>query len=276
MHQRPRPRLRPGTLAALCLTAAAAATLTACGGDKGDKGDSTPWNSAKNSERRDDKPDKPDKPKGPFPGMSGPDIVDKSVSATTAAKSLTIKGSAPDGEGGVITMDIALNTRGECTGSMSVAGEGSIDLIMNRTTVYMRPDAEFIRSETKGQPEAETSAAVQMMANRWSKMSATSPDAKDMAAFCDLDTILAEFNDVDSAARRGKVTPLDGAPALALHEHDGKDRYTIYVATQGKPYLRKIVNNAKPSETLTFTDYDKPVKTTPPTGDVLDLDKLAG
>lgn len=281
MHQRPRPRR--GRLAALCLTAAATVTLTACGGDKdgsalwdvtkkptgSETGSDAGTNTASGSEKRDDKPE------GPFPGMSGPDIVDKSVAATTGARSLTLKGSAPDGEGGVINMDIALNTRGQCAGSMSMEGQGSLDLIMNRTTVYMRPDAEFIRTQSKGRPAPETNAAVQTMADRWSKTSATSPDAKDMASFCDLDTILAEFKDVNSAARRGAETTLDGTPALALHETEGRDRYTIYVATEGKPYLLKVVNETKKrSEALTFTGYDKPVKTAAPSGDVLDLDKL--
>ncbi|MFH9074180.1 hypothetical protein [Streptomyces alboflavus] len=283
-----RSRARRATLAALCLTATAAVTLTACGGDKDG---SSPWDAVKESadsqsgkDGKDGKGSEDDGdggeksgggPKGPFPGMSGPDIVEKSVTATSAAKSLSLKGSAPDDEGGAIDMDIALNTRGECAGSMSMKDQGSVDLIVNRSTVYMRPDAEFIRSETKDQPEDETAAAVQLMADRWSKSSATSSDAKGMATFCDLDLILAEFKDVNSAARRGEQTSVDGTPALALHETEGKDKYTIYVATEGKPYLLKIVNNTeKRSESLTFGDYDKPVDTTAPSGDVLDLDKM--
>lgn len=278
MQHRSRPRR--ATLAALCLTATTAVTLTACGSDKGG---SSPWGAAKESadaksgqsEGADGGKQADDEPEGPFPGMSGPDIVDKSVAATAGAKSLTLKGSAPGDEGGAIDMDIALNTRGECTGSMSMQDQGSVDLIVNSRTVYMRPDAEFIRSETKDQPEAETSAAVQLMADRWSKSSATSSDAKGMATFCDLDLILSEFKDVNSAARRGATTSVDGTPALTLHESEGKDQYTIYVATEGKPYLLKIVNNTKKrTESLTFGDYDKPVDTTPPSGDVLDLDKL--
>lgn len=283
-----RSRARRATFAALCLTATAAVTLTACGSDKDG---SSPWDAVKESgDAQSGKDAKGGKngedggaggaksgggSKGPFPGLSGPDIVEKSVAATTGAKSLTLKGSAPDDEGGAIDMDIALNTRGECAGSMSMKDQGSVDLIVNRKTVYMRPDAEFIRSETKDQPEDETAAAVQLMADRWSKSSATSSDAKGMATFCDLDLILAEFKDVDSAARRGEQTSVDGTPALALHETEGKDKYTIYVATEGKPYLLKIVNNTtKRTESLTFGDYDKPVDTTAPSGDVLDLDKM--
>ncbi|MGA4841450.1 hypothetical protein [Streptomyces sp. G45] len=258
-------------IAALCLTAAAAVTLTACGDDKGDGADG-----AKGAK----KPAAATKQKEPFAGLSGPDVIEKAVRATSSAKALRIKGSAPDGEGGTVTMDMALNTRGECAGSLSVNGQGSMDLIANRTTVYMRPDAEFIRTDEKGNAEPDkegTEAAVDTLADRWSKASAKGSDAKDMAAFCDLDTILAEFKDVDSAARRGKETTVDGTPALTLHEAEGKDRYTIYVATKGKPYLLKIVNEkAKKDETLAFSDYDKPVKATPPKGDVLDLDKLEG
>ncbi|MFD9908773.1 hypothetical protein [Streptomyces sp. NPDC059063] len=261
MHAQPRAhRSRRTAFAALCIATAATVTLTACGGDSDKDGKKT---------------GKATESKAPFAGLSGPDIVAKSVKATTGAKSLTLKGSTPDGQGSVVDMDIALSTRGECVGTLSVGGQGQLDLIGNRTSVYMRPDAEFIRTDAKGESKEDTKAAVDTMADRWSKMSAKSSDAKDLAVFCDLDTILGEFKGVDSTARRGKETTVDGTPALTLHESEGKDRYTIYVATEGKPYLLKVVNEtAKKPETLTFTDYDKPVKATAPKGDVLDLDKL--
>ncbi|MEV0253498.1 hypothetical protein AB0H82_04380 [Streptomyces sp. NPDC050732] len=68
---------------------------------------------------------------------------------------------------------------------------------------------------------------------------------------------------------------VDGTPALKLSGVDGKDEYTLYVATEGKPYLLKVVQKSgggKP-EALTLSDFDKPVKAGPPTGDILNLDR---
>ncbi|MGW6269274.1 MULTISPECIES: hypothetical protein [unclassified Streptomyces] len=252
--------MRHTTLAAaVCLAAAATLGLTACGTETAGSGKQ---GAAKET--------------GPFPGLSGPDIVDKAVKATSGARSLSVKGSVPD-EGGTITLDMAFDTKGQCAGTMGMGGEGSLDLITTARTVYMKYDEEFLRAQGKGQPKAETQAAVDMLAGRWVKTSATGADAKDIAAFCDLDVLLADFKDVDSDADRGKTTTVDGTPALTLTETDGADRYTLYVATKGKPYLLKVVNEtAKTPETLTFGDFDEPVDATPPTGDVMDIDKMAG
>lgn len=254
--------MRRTTLAAVSLAAAAAVGLTACGTETGGS--------------KKEKGKVAEKKAGPFPGMSGPDIVDEAVKATTDASSLTVKGSVPD-EAGTIDLDMALDTKGQCAGTMGMGGEGSLDLITTARTVYMKYDEKFLRAQGKGEPAADTQAAVDTLAGRWVKTSATGADAKDIASFCDLDVLLADFKDVNSGARRGKTTTVDGTPALTLSESDGSDRYTLYVATEGKPYLLKVVNvSAKSPESLAFSEFDKPVDATPPSGDVMDLDKLAG
>ncbi|MEU6677817.1 hypothetical protein [Streptomyces sp. NPDC046925] len=259
--------MRRTTLAAVCLAAAATVGLTACGSESAGSGGA---GSSKGSS------DAGKKEAGPFPGLSGPEIVDKAVKATTDASSLTVQGKVPD-EDGTIELDMAFDTKGRCAGSMAMGGEGSLDLITTKSTVYMKYDEKFLRAQGKGEPAAETDAAVNMLADKWVKTSATGTDTKEIAEFCDLDVLLADFKDVDSAASRGKTTTVDGTPALTLTERDGKDRHTLYVATEGKPYLLKIVNeSAKTPEFLSFSDFDKPVDATPPKGDVMDIDKLAG
>lgn len=115
---------------------------------------------------------------------------------------------------------------------------------------------------------------VDMLANKWTKTSATAKDSKDIADFCDLDTVLSDFEDVNSDATRGKTTTVDGTPAIILNERDGKDRYTLYVATEGKPYLLRVISkSAKEPGDLTFTDYNKPVPAEAPKGKVIDLDE---
>lgn len=102
-------------------------------------------------------------------------------------------------------------------------------------------------------------------------------DAKDIASFCDLDTVLADFQDVNSDATRGKTTTVDGTPAIVLHEKDGKDSYTLYVATEGKPYLLKVVSkSAKDPGTVTFGDFNTPVPAEKPAGKVIDLNEMGG
>ncbi|MEU5897746.1 MULTISPECIES: hypothetical protein [Streptomyces] len=256
-HRRHQLRRTAAVAAALV---AATVGLTACGSESGK-----------------------DKPKEPFAGMSGTEIVDKAVEATKGATSLRLVGDIDDDETGRMKMDLALDTSGKCAGTMATADEGSFDLIVpGNGTVYMKYDEKFLRAQSKGEPADQTAAAVEMLADRWSKTKASGADAKDIAGMCDLDDLLAEFEgEINSNARRGATTELDGTPAIRIDAHDAEEKYTIYVATEGKPYLLKIIDaEAKKTgpgpEHITFSKYDKPVKTTPPAGKVIDLDKLGG
>ncbi|NNN37079.1 hypothetical protein HLK59_43400 [Streptomyces sp. S3(2020)] len=265
--------MRRNALAALCLTAATALALTACQSDQSgrsgkDKADgkartSSPSSSAGTA-------------KEPFAGLTGGEIADRAVEATTGASSLRMKGDVPDdGSGGTIEIDMALNKQGECAGTMSVGGQGKADLIKVGDTVYMKYDEAFLRAQSKGEKKSDVDAAVALLAGKWTKMSAKGEDAKDIAGFCDLDTVLGDADDVDSDALRGKTTTVDGTPAIVLQERDGKERYTLYVATEGKPYLLRVDSaSASDPGTLTFSEYDEPVPARKPAGEILDLDAL--
>ncbi len=264
--------MRRTALAALCLTAVATVAVTGCQGDEKSEGKAKDKTSAGQS----DKASPSTKPKEAFAGLTGGEIVDRAVKTTSEADSFRIKGDIPDEEsGGTISLDMALNQKGDCAGHMSVGGEGRADLIKNGDTIYMKYDEAFLRGQSEGEPKAETDAAVAMLAGKWTKMSAKGADAKDFADFCDLNTILGDATDGKSDATRGKTTTVDGTPAITLHEKDGKDSFTLYVATEGEPYVLKLVSTT-PSDpgSLSFSDYDKPVPADKPSGEIIDLDAL--
>lgn len=156
-------------------------------------------------------------------------------------------------------------------------GEGEAELVKVDDTIYMKYDEAFVRAQSKDSSKEEADMLVDMLAYKWTKTSATAEDSKDIASFCDLDTVLADFKDVNSDATRGKAAKVDGTPAIVLNEKDGKDRYTLYVATDGKPYLLRVVSKSadEPSD-LTLTDYNKPVPAEAPKGKIIDLDKDFG
>ncbi|QFQ97955.1 hypothetical protein F9278_19020 [Streptomyces phaeolivaceus] len=243
-------RTRRTALAALCVAATAAFSLTGC----------LPGE---------------DKPEGPFAGLTGGEISDKAMKATSGADSLRMKGEIQDeSAGGKVQMDMAMNRKGDCAGTLSMNGEGEAELIKVGDTIYMKYDEAFLRAQSKGSSKEEADMVVDMLADKWAKTSATAEDSKDLASFCDLDTVLADFEDVNSDATRGKTTETGGTPAIVLDEKDGKDRYTLYVATEGKPYLLRVVSkSAKEPGDLAFTDYNEPVPAEAPKGKVIDLDE---
>ncbi|WP_445527225.1 hypothetical protein [Streptomyces cyslabdanicus] len=241
--------MRRTAFAALCLATAAAAGLTGCADNK---------------------------PKGPFAGLTGSEISERAMKATTGAPSLRMTGDVHDDDtGGTIRIDMALNKKGECAGTMSMGGTGKAELIKTGDTLYMRYDEEFLRAQSEGDSKEETDAVVSFMAGKWTKTAAKGKDAEDIAGFCDLDTVLAGTDEGSTDAKRGATTKVGGVPAIVLHEKDGKDNYTAYVATEGKPYLLKVTSDSKKDPVaITFTDFGKPVPADAPRGKVIDLDKL--
>ncbi|MFJ3672320.1 hypothetical protein ACIPSE_38275 [Streptomyces sp. NPDC090106] len=265
--------MRRTTLAALCLATAATVGLTACQSGQTDgsrKSDGKPGGSATSSPLS--------KEKEAFAGLTGAEIMDRATKATTGASSLRMTGDVPDDEsGGTITIDMALDKKGDCAGTMSFSGQGEAELIKTGDTVYMKYDEKFLRAQSKGEPAADVDAAVSLLAGKWTKMSAKGEDAQDIAGFCDLDTVLGDAEDTASDARRGETATVDGTPAIVLHEQDGKDRLKVYVATEGEPYVLRVDSeSAKDPGSLTLSDFGKPVPAHKPSGDVLDLDALGG
>lgn len=264
--------MRRTALAALCIAAAATAGLTGCqpGQDTADSG--TGVSSASTA------PGKSAAKKDPFAGLSGGEIADRAAKATTGASSLRMKGDIPDEEsGGTISLDVALNKKGECAGTIGMGGKGTAELIKTGDLVYLKFDEALLREQSKGESKADTDAVVAMLAGKWTKTKATGADAKEFGDFCDLTKVLGGAEDTSSDADRGRTTTVDGTPALTLHEKDGKDRYTLYVATEGKPYLLQIDSTAGADQgSVTFSDFDKPVPAQKPAGEILDLDALGG
>ncbi|MFG3154535.1 hypothetical protein ACGF7W_21085 [Streptomyces sp. NPDC048219] len=261
--------MRRTTLVALCLAATTTAALAGCqsGQDGGGSGSSASASAPKASA-----------PADPFAGLTGAQIADRAVEATTGARSLRMTGDVPDDEsGGTISIDLAMDRQGECAGTMSLDGQGEAELIKTGSTLYMKYDEKFLRAQSEGEPAADTDAAVAMLAGKWTKMAATGQDAKDLAGFCDLDTMLGEMEGAGQDVTRGKSATVGGTPALVLTEKDGADRNTLYVATEGKPYLLRFDSASEEDPgTMTFSAYDEPVAAKAPAGQVLDLDALGG
>ncbi|MFE9401877.1 hypothetical protein ACFYNY_08885 [Streptomyces sp. NPDC006530] len=212
----------------------AATALTACSSS-----DSTTA-SAKNSPAA-SSPSAPAKPKAPFADRTGGQVFTDAVKANRQATSLRLKADIADATDGPTRLDLTMDTKGDCTGTIGT-GKESVSIIKTGKTVYLR----------------------QAHARAWKKSDTTSGEGKDLAAVCDLNDYLTDPGQ-DNAAVKGATTTVDGTPAIVLTEKDGKESYTIDVATSGKPYLLKMVTVGGDSPgTLAFSDFDKPVHAVAP------------
>lgn len=255
------------TLAALCAVTALA--LTACGSDDGKDGDDGKSGQTASASSKATPSGKADKaPGSELEKLTGPQIANKAMTAMKSATSLTTDMNGIV-DGGAMKYHMSSDNKGECVGNMSFGTEGHVELIKTGQLVYMKFDRAFWKS----QGGEDGQAAADSIGDRWTKSKASGSDFKDFASACDSDAILSEFEAGPNLARKGKTTTVDGKPAIILTETDGDETYTTYVATEGKPYILKlVVKGGKEPGTVTYSDFDKPVDAKAPTGDIVDLD----
>ncbi|KUL48989.1 hypothetical protein ADL30_34545 [Streptomyces sp. NRRL S-1521] len=217
-----------------------------------------------------------DKQRDTFAGLSGAEIAAKAISTTAGAYSLRMKGTTQETVSGLNTLDMVFTTAGTCAGTMGTSHADSMQLIITDDMVYRKYDEGLLRAAGAEERASDVEAAVDLLAGRWAQTSRMSEEGRAYVKFCDLDLQMSAYEDADtSTARRDGRAIVDGTPAIKLSGIDGKDKFTLYVATEGKPYLLKVVQKSvggKP-EALTFSDFDEPVKAKPPTGEIINLDR---
>ncbi|MDQ1010315.1 hypothetical protein QFZ82_004800 [Streptomyces sp. V4I23] len=211
---------------------------------------------------------------GPFPGMSGPEIADTAAKATAKATSLTVD-FAGDTTDGNIKAYMAIDSQGDCKGTLTMGGTGTAELVRAGDTAYMRFDEAFLRSQNEGGTAEENAEVLKTLKGRWLKEEASSPEAKEQLEFCELDTFLGEFREGFHLMRRGETTTLQGKQVVVLTEKDGDASYKVYVAAEGEPYVLKVEQKGgEEPATMTFTDFNKPLGPIEPAAkDVIDLHK---
>ncbi|MFC8505832.1 hypothetical protein ACFU3J_10870 [Streptomyces sp. NPDC057411] len=246
---------RTALVSALC--AAVALGATACGPFSGDKADAA-------------------KPAGPFGDLTGPQIANKAIGATKSADSLTLDVALKTTDG-PIKAYLKTDVRGRCAGTMTVGATGTAELVKpDDKSVYLRFDEAFLKEQAKGESAEVQAAVLKELKGRWMKTDAKDPDAKDSLELCDLKSLLGQFQQGANLAVKGKETTVGGKKALMLTQAFDDEKTTLYVATEGKPYLLKIVTaGGKEPGTISFSDYDKPVEAkAPPAKDVVDEKQL--
>ncbi|MGW8361370.1 hypothetical protein ACWGK1_12475 [Streptomyces wedmorensis] len=235
---RPRTHRTARTAVAALLCAAVAAGATACGPVMADP-----------------------EPTGPFAELTGSEVVDKAFAATKSAKSLTVDVDvrSPDEP---VKAYLSLDTQGKCAGTLTMGATNTAEVIKaDDKDVYLRFDEAFLREQVKEDgPEAQD-AMVKELKGRWLKSSAKEADADGMLELCDLDALLDGFEQGATDIAKGDETTVDGHRALALTEPgDAGETSTVYVATEGTPYILKIVTKGgEEPGTITFSHYGQPV-----------------
>ncbi|WP_327267257.1 hypothetical protein OG233_30560 [Streptomyces sp. NBC_01218] len=239
------------TIAVAVLVCAGLTGVTACGGGSG---------SSDSGEKK------------PFAGQSADAIADKAMKATNAADSVHLVGTAQE-QGKPVKLDVRVDTKDTCAGSMNEQGV-TAEVIEASGKKYIKGDKAFWTASFKGRPGA--GKAVPQLAGKWV---ITPANQAGMPDICDKQAFLAAM-DNDKSERQGMkktgTATVDGKEAVVLKKTNGAETSTLYVAAEGRPYLLKVTTTGgKSPGTMTFSDYDKPVKApTPPADQIVDPKKL--
>ncbi|MFD4995736.1 hypothetical protein [Streptomyces buecherae] len=216
-------------------------------------------------------------PKNELADLSAQQISDKAKEALLGATSLRIKMDQGTGAES-LKINLALDKKGNCNGTIGDAQGASSELIKADTKVWMKPNAKFWTQPDVGGKEGE--AAAELFKDRYIHGTTDDEMLKDNADMCNLSAMQASIksdSDPKGKLTKGEPTKLGNqlvVPLTGPGDEGGKQ--TMYVAATGKPYPLKIsvVGGNEPG-TVELNDYEKPVDTTPPpASEVIDIAKF--
>lgn len=254
------------TAALICVTAAG--VLTGCGGskDKDTKADDKPATPAASATTTTTPPPSA----APFVGLTPQQISDKAVDAMSGLSSVTVDFNGQD-SGETMRMRAAMTNDGKCVSHIVLSG-GNLELIGVGKEMYAKGDTKFWDVQGGG----NGAAINDMLKGRWLRMPAGSEEEESFKSFCDLSTFMKSFTE-DSGGKKTQGSPVEvaGRQAVPIVGPEDGGTTTVYVATQGAPYVLKAEHTGDDAGSVTFTDFDKPLKAVaPPASQTVDASKL--
>ncbi|MFI1162620.1 hypothetical protein ACH4UM_03185 [Streptomyces sp. NPDC020801] len=190
-------------------------------------------------------------------------MLDRANATMKALRSVTIDGDTAPTAGGGYTSHQTTDLKGRCASKVTWDTGAGLEQIRIGDTDYVRPNRVYLE-RWSGRSAAGTKDQ-----KRWVRTPVSKARAEDGLAACTW-----PFASFGSATKGGR-TKVGDKPAIALAVTDKADKaghYTFYVATEGKPYLLKVVYKGPDYQnTISFSAFDEPLNVRPPARtDVLD------
>lgn len=204
---------------------------------------------------------------GSFSDGTAAEIRDAVVADMGKLSSVRMAGTA-EVEGQPVTLDVHMDTEGNCVGSIALKG-GRAQLINTPTESYLRGNEPFWRNTS--QTPAQGEEFVRKVGSKWVRMEAGDGD---FSSFCDLDQIVSGIGEESTGVEKGDFGEVAGQGAVSLTKPGsagGTD--TVWVAADGRHYILKLetMGGDEPGS-FTLTEHDQPVDLAiPEQAEVVDL-----
>ncbi|MEU2249499.1 hypothetical protein [Streptomyces sp. NPDC019224] len=191
-------------------------------------------------------------------GSSAEQMLDDANAVMRGLTSVTIKTVTKKNGGDVTSTRLSTDLKATCAFTMTSSTGAGLEQIRTDGTDYVRPNRAYL--EESGYDVAGTGQQ-----DLWAKTPADTAQPGDGLAGCTQE--FASFGEVSE----GGPAEVDGAPAMVLKVADGTDKggsFAFYVATEGKPYLLKVVYEGEEvSTTTSFSAFDEPLDVHVPDAD---------
>ncbi|MFD8593644.1 hypothetical protein ACFV1L_01415 [Kitasatospora sp. NPDC059646] len=249
-------------LAATVLSSLALAGLTACGSDSGTGKSTTPATPAASAS-------KAAAAGGSLESLPVDEIFKRAqaVGSKVTAVKLAFSLKADDG---TMSGEVAEDGTGNCAGTISLQGQGKVELLRKGTTVWLKPDASFLNAVAPGKGAA--------LSGKYLTAPTDAARAKQLTAFCDLGLQTLKNIGVEEDGSTSPMTgtksgtkQVGGTKAVVITDKDGGTSAEVAIAAEGQPYLLSLVTTGTDEGSMTFSDFDKAVTVTaPPASQVVD------
>ncbi|MFC9245512.1 hypothetical protein ACFT7S_16255 [Streptomyces sp. NPDC057136] len=215
-----------------------------------------------------------------FESLTAQQIADRSRDALLDADSLRLTSEGDLGEGKApMTVDLTLDRDGNCRGSVDLGEDkGAVEVIKRGDAVWLKPDSAFWKSQV---PIGGTTFEA-ILDGRYMKGEADDPRLRSVTEACDLDTFRELLTDnadkTNGTLTKGTKTTVGDTPVIPVTRTEGREKLTLYVATEGKHYpVRLTVQGSSADAVVGLSGFDKPVPTATPSEDeTVDVTALLG
>lgn len=193
----------------------------------------------------------------PFTGLTGPEIINRSVATTRAASPvrLTVTTESADG---TVQVFVATGARGECAGTFSMGAAGTMELVRTKGAVYTKSDEAMLREAAAGQDDDN---GIERLTGRWIRARPGNRRTEESLRYCDPTNFLDRLARTSGTAATGKRATIAGTPSLTLTGGADSEKWTASVATEGKPYILKmrVTDGTEKPVTVEFSEFGRPI-----------------
>jgi hypothetical protein len=179
---------------------------------------------------------------------------------TEAAFAVHLTGSVED-SGHTLAFDLSVAGTDGCTGTVTEEKAWSIQLIFDGSTVWIKPDDAFWRTEAGVTDPAQLA----QVKGKYLTGAASGSSFGQIAALCQLKSYLKDFTSIPDGTpgeTKGRVARINGQRVLKVS--DAKDSAYVYVTDTAQPKLVQIIDPNSVGDELSFGYPGTPVAIAPP------------